>query len=98
MFDKTKTYQLGFGGVDPPYPEHGSLKVEHKVFGHHASWRLIVFVDAEGHFEVLVASTKRWLVEAAYEAAKGRPLSELAEKFDELSTSDLPSAKDGGNT
>ena len=60
----------------------------------------LMFLQPAGFtlLEVLVASTKRWLVEAAYEAAKGRPLSELAEKFDELSTSDLPSAKDGGNT
>jgi len=84
MKEETKTYQLGFGGVDPPYPEHGSLRVEHRTFGDYAVWRLIVFVDAKGHFEVLAASTKEWLVEAAHEAAKGRPLEELAESFDPL--------------
>jgi hypothetical protein len=57
--DKTTLTYQGYGGVNPPYPKQGSMKVEHKTFGNNACWRLVIFIDDKGHFEVMAAATEK---------------------------------------
>lgn len=77
---QTRTYQLGYGGVPAPHPKKGTVRWGEARHGDHACWRVFVFVDDKGHYEVLCASTKKFIAKAAYDACKDRELRWLVPK------------------